>query len=117
MSTNIEYNKNNVFAKIIAGEIPCEKVYENENVLAFEDIHPKAAIHVILIPKNQYVNMNDFAEKASEQEKDEILKAIPEIAKIKNTYDYGYKVKVNCGENAGQEIPHFHFHIMSDKEE
>lgn len=105
------YDDNNIFAKIIRGEIPCKKVYEDDNFLAFYDISPKAPVHVLVIPKSAYVSLNDFAEKAENDLLAETFKVIPKIAKDLGIYE-GYKVAVNVGERGGQEVPHFHVHIM-----
>ena len=108
------YDKNNIFAKILRGEIPCKKVYENEYVLSFHDINPQKRIHVLVIPKGEYIDLDDFNNKASEKEVAEFNKAITHIArmlKISNQ-ENGYRVLSNIGNNGGQEVPHLHFHIF-----
>jgi len=112
----MQYDKNNIFAKILRKEIPCKKIYENEFVLAFYDINPQKKIHALVIPKGEYVNLDDFSIKASDQEIIGLIKGISEVAKkigvseIGN--DGGYRSLVNVGENGGQEVPHLHFHIF-----
>jgi len=106
------YDKNNIFAKILRGEIPCKKVYENKYVLAFHDINPQAKVHVLIIPKGSYVNLNDFSEKASSEEMEGLIKGITTTAKILNISDSGFRYLGNNGVNAGQEVPHLHFHIF-----
>ena len=81
----MSYDKNNIFAKILRGEIPCKKVYENEHVLAFHDINPQKKVHVLVIPKGEYVDLDDFNNKASDKEIGELKKAVTQVANIKDT--------------------------------
>jgi len=110
------YEENNIFAKIIRGEIPCKKIYENEYVLAFYDINPQKKIHALVIPKGEYINLDDFSLKASEKEISGLIKGISTVAKKLGVSDEvkgrGYRSLVNVGENGGQEVPHLHFHIF-----
>ena len=110
------YDKNNIFAKILRGEIPCKKIYEDEFVLAFHDINPQKKIHALVIPKGEYINLDDFSEKASEKEIVGLIRGISIVAnKIGVSHDVkgkGYRSLVNIGENGGQEVPHLHFHIF-----
>ena len=109
------YDKNNIFAKILRGEIPCKKVYENDFVLAFHDINPQKKIHVLVIPKGEYVDLDDFNEKATDKEIVGLNKAILEIVsklKISNKSN-GYRVLSNIGSDGGQEVPHLHYHIFA----
>ena len=112
----MEYDKNNIFAKILRGEIPCKKIYEDEYVLAFYDINPQKKIHALVIPKGEYVNLDDFSAKASEKEIAGLIKGISEVAKKVGVSGEGkgggYRSLVNIGENGGQEVPHLHFHIF-----
>ena len=112
----MEYDKNNIFAKILRGEISCKKIYENEFVLAFHDINPQKKIHVLVIPKGEYINLDDFSAKASEKEISGLIKGISIVAKKVGVSDEvkgrGYRSLVNTGENGGQEVPHLHFHIF-----
>ena len=110
------YDKNNIFAKILRGEIPCKKIYEDEYVLAFYDVNPQKKIHALVIPKGEYVNLDDFSSKASEKEIVGLIKGIGNVAKklgvsavVKGK---GYRSLVNVGENGGQEVSHLHFHIF-----
>jgi histidine triad (HIT) family protein len=108
------YDKNNIFAKILRGEIPCKKVYENDHVLAFNDINPQKKIHVLVIPKGEYIDLDDFINKASDKEIVELSKAITHIVKklkISNQ-ENGYRVLSNTGKDGGQEVPHLHYHIF-----
>ena len=110
------YNKNNIFAKILRGEIPCKKIYEDEYVLAFYDVNPQKKVHALVIPKGEYINLDDFSSKASDKEITELIKGISAVAKklgISNEVKgKGYRSLVNIGENGGQEVPHLHFHIF-----
>ena len=112
----MSYNKNNIFAKILRGEIPCKKIYENEFVLAFYDINPQKKVHALIIPKGEYINLDDFSSKASEQEIIGLIKGISLVAKKIGVSDEvkggGYRSLVNIGANGGQEVPHLHFHIF-----
>ena len=112
----MNYDKNNIFAKILRGEIPCKKIYENEYVLAFHDINPQKKIHALVIPKGEYVNLDDFSSKASDKEIVGLIKGIGTVAKklgvsVVNK-GKGYRSLVNVGENGGQEVSHLHFHIF-----
>ena len=110
------YDKNNIFAKILRGEIPCKKIYEDEFVLAFNDINPQKKVHALIITKGAYVNLDDFSSKASEREILGLIKGISVVAKKVGVSDEvkggGYRSLVNVGENGGQEVPHLHFHIF-----
>ena len=108
----MSYDKNNIFAKILRGEIPCEKVYENDHVLAFHDINPQKKVHVLLIPKGEYVDLDDFNNKASDKEIVELNKALTHVANLINTNDKGYRALTNIGDHGGQEVPHLHFHLF-----
>ena len=106
------YDPNNVFAKILRGEIPCKKVYENAHALAFHDIRPQAKVHVLVIPKGAYVTMTEFAAQASAGEIEGFVRAIGETAKAVGVTADGYRILANNGANAHQEVPHLHIHIF-----
>ena len=110
------YDKNNIFAKILRGEIPCEKIYEDEYVLAFHDINKQKKIHALVIPKGDYVNLDDFSSNASEKEIIGLIKGIGTVAKKLGVSTVakgeGYRTLANVGDNGGQEVPHLHFHIF-----
>ncbi|WP_120498296.1 HIT domain-containing protein [Kiloniella sp. EL199] len=106
------YDQNNIFAKILRGEIPCEKVFENEHILAFNDIARKALVHILIIPKGPYVSFADFSEKASADEIVALNRAIGEIAKEKEIVESGYRVISNHAAHAHQEVPHYHVHLL-----
>ena len=109
----MNYDKNNIFAKILRGEIPCKKVYENEHVLAFHDVNPQKNIHVLVIPKGEYIDLNDFNNKASDKEIIELNKANTHVPSLLGAKDKGYRVLTNIGSDGGQEVPHLHFHIFA----
>ena len=106
------YDKNNVFAKIIRKEIPCDKVYEDEKVLFFYDINPKAKIHILGIPKIEVICLSDFIKKSSESNFAYFFQKIFEIIKQFKLDKTGYRLIANEGKYANQEVPHFHIHIM-----
>ena len=110
------YDKNNIFAKILRGEIPCKKIYEDEFVLAFHDISPQKKIHAIVIPKGAYTNLDHFSSKASEKEISGLIKGVSIVAKkigvSENVKGGGYRSLVNVGKDGGQEVLHLHFHIF-----
>ena len=110
------YDKNNIFAKILRGEIPCKKIYEDEYVLAFYDINPQKKVHALVISKGEYVDLDDFSLKASKEEISGLIKGISIVAKkigvSEGVKGGGYRSLVNVGENGGQEVPHLHFHIF-----
>ena len=108
----MNYDKNNIFAKILRGEIPCKKIYEDEFVLAFYDVNPQKKIHALVIPKGEYVNLDDFSSKASEKEIVGLIRRIGIVAKKLGVSQGGYRSLFNVGENGGQEVPHLHFHIF-----
>ena len=112
----MEYDKNNIFAKILRGEIACKKIYEDNYVLAFHDVNPQKKVHVLVIPKGEYVNLDDFTSRASEKEIVGLIKGIGTVAKKIGVSDVvnggGYRSLVNVGANGGQEVSHLHFHIF-----
>jgi diadenosine tetraphosphate (Ap4A) HIT family hydrolase len=107
------YDTNNIFAKILRGEIPCAKIYEDKFALAFKDINPQAKVHVLVIPKGAYVDMNDFAANAKSEEIEGLIRALGKVANILGVSTSGYRYLGNNGADAGQEVPHLHFHIFS----
>ena len=109
----MNYDKNNVFAKILRGQIPCKKVYENKYVLAFHDVNPQKKVHVLVIPKGAYADFNDFINKASDKEIVELNNAITHVSNLLGARDKGYRTLTNIGSDGGQEVPHLHFHIFA----
>jgi len=108
----MSYDKNNIFAKIIRGEIPCDKVYEDEHTLAFKDIQPARPVHILVIPKGEYVSMDDFSANASMEELAAFTKAIGTVARDAGVAESGYRVIGNTGEHGHQEVPHLHVHVL-----
>ena len=106
------YDKNNIFAKILRKEIPCDKIYEDNFALAFKDISPQAKIHVLVIPKGAYADMNDFAANAKNEEIEGLIRALGKVASILGVSASGYRYLGNNGRDGGQEVPHLHFHIF-----
>jgi len=109
------YDPTNIFAKIIRGEIPCKKIYEDDFALAFYDISPQAPIHALVIPKGAYINQQDFAATASEAEIVGFTRAVGSVAKEIGLPDGGYRAITNCGLNGGQEVPHYHVHLLGGR--
>ena len=112
----MSYDPKNIFAKILRGEIPCDKVYEDDHVLAFRDIQPQTPTHVLVIPKGAYVSFQDFSEQASAEEIAALEKAAGKIAKDLGCVEDGYRVLANHGRDAHQEVAHFHLHIFAGKD-
>lgn len=109
------YDPQNVFARILRGELPCKKVYEDEYALAFHDIAPKAPVHVLVIPKGAYVSFADFSQNASDAEIAGFTRTLGTVARDLNLETRGYRLLSNVGEEAGQEVPHFHVHLFGGK--
>jgi histidine triad (HIT) family protein len=109
------YDRNNVFARILRGEIPCRKVFEDEHALAFHDINPQTPVHILVIPKGEYVSMDDFSLKASDAEIVAFTRAIGRIGREHGVVKTGYRVLANHGADAHQEVPHFHVHIFGGR--
>jgi diadenosine tetraphosphate (Ap4A) HIT family hydrolase len=106
------YDAQNVFARILRGEIPCKKVYEDEWALAFHDINPQAPVHVLVIPKGAYVSMADFSASASDAEVAGFFRAVGRTAELLGVVEQGYRILSNCGVHGLQEVPHLHVHIF-----
>ncbi len=109
------YDPNNVFARILRGELPARKVYEDEWALAFHDIHPQAPVHVLVIPKGPYVSMVDFSQRASDAEIAGFFRAVGKTAALLGLDEPGYRFLANCGAHAHQEVPHLHVHIFGGR--
>ena len=109
------YDNNNIFAKILRDEIPCNKIYEDEFILSFHDINPQKKIHALVITKGKYINLDDFSTKASSEEMVGLLKGINIVAKklgISTEVGKGYRALANISDHGGQEVPHLHFHLF-----
>ena len=114
------YDNENIFAKILKGEIPCDKIYEDEFVLAFNDIRPQAPLHILIIPKGKYIDINDFSKNARDNEVLGLNKAIAIVAeKLKISEESGgngYRLISNTGFDSHQEVPHLHFHLLAGRQ-
>jgi diadenosine tetraphosphate (Ap4A) HIT family hydrolase len=109
------YDPDNIFAKILRGEIPANTVYEDEHTLAFHDIAPKAPVHVLVIPKGQYTSFDDFSANASEAEQAALVRAVGKVARDLGVAESGYRLLSNIGADGHQEVPHLHVHIFGGK--
>ena len=109
------YDDDNVFAKILRGEIPCNKVHEDDHALAFHDINAQAPMHVLVIPKGKYVSWADFAARAGEAEIAGFVRAVGAVARQLGLEAPGYRLLANHGADANQEVPHFHIHIFGGR--
>ena len=110
------YDDSNIFAKILRGEIPCDKIYEDDHVLAFNDITPKAPVHILVIPKGKYISICDFGENAPAEEIKAFYRAVDIISGEQGIKDDGFRSIANTGVNGGQEVPHFHLHLLGGKQ-
>ena len=110
------YDRNNIFARILRNEIPCNKVYEDAHVLAFHDIRPQSPTHVLVIPKGEYVSFDDFSLNAAPEEIAALVRAIGQIAREQAVAESGYRILSNTGAAAHQEVPHFHVHLFGGRD-
>ena len=111
----MSYDESNIFAKILRGEIPCNKIYEDDFVLSFYDINPQKKIHALVIPKGKYIDLDDFSLKATPEEMVGLIKGINIVAKklgISTEVGKGYRALANISHDGGQEVPHLHFHLF-----
>jgi histidine triad (HIT) family protein len=111
----MSYDDSNIFAKILKGEIPCNKIYEDDFVFSFHDINPQKKIHALVIPKGKYIDLDDFSLNASPEEMIGLIKGINLVAKklgISTEVGKGYRALTNVGDDGGQEVPHLHFHLF-----
>jgi histidine triad (HIT) family protein len=109
------YDDNNIFARVLRGEIPSNKVYEDDHTLAFHDINPLAPTHILVMPKGAYVSWDDFSVKASEAEIAGFVRAVGKVAREAGLVESGYRLLANTGLNSGQEVPHLHVHIFAGR--
>jgi diadenosine tetraphosphate (Ap4A) HIT family hydrolase len=110
-----DYDSTNIFARILRGEIPSKRVFENEFAIAFHDIAPQAPIHVLVIPRGPYISMADFTMKASDSEIAGFFRAVGAVARQLDLEEPGYRILANMGEHSGQEVPHLHVHLFGGK--
>ena len=111
----LPYDPDNIFAKVLRGEIPCHKVYEDEFALAFHDIAPQAAVHVLVVPKGEYVSWDDFSARASDAEIAGFVRAVGLVARNAGLVEPGSRLLANTGPHSHQEVPHLHVHILAGR--
>ena len=109
------YDDNNIFARILRGEIPATKIYEDEHVLAINDINPQAPTHILVMPKGKYVSFDDFSAKASDAEIAALVRATGQIARDAGVAEPGYRLIANHGPDSQSEVPHLHIHILAGR--
>jgi histidine triad (HIT) family protein len=114
MKMTFDYDDQNIFAKILRGEIPNQTVYENDHALAFNDIHPQAPVHVLVIPKGPYMSLDHFARDACAEEQAGFMQAVAEVCRIKDL-DAGFRAIANSRDHGAQEVPHYHLHILGGR--
>jgi diadenosine tetraphosphate (Ap4A) HIT family hydrolase len=112
----MSYDSSNIFAKILRGEIPCKKLYEDEYALAFPDINPQAPTHILVIPKGPYVSYDDFLASASDEEIIGFQRALGKVINQANIAATGYRLIANAGVDAHQEVPHYHVHVVGGRD-
>jgi diadenosine tetraphosphate (Ap4A) HIT family hydrolase len=115
VDATLPYDEGNIFARILRGEIPSKRVYEDEHALAFHDINPLAPTHILVIPKGAYVSWDDFSARASDAEIAGFVRAVGKVARAQGLVAPGYRLLANAGPNSGQEVPHLHVHIFSGR--
>ena len=115
IDATLPYDDQNIFAKILRGEIPSKKVFENEYALAFHDINPQAPTHILVIPKGPYVSWDDFSAKGSDAEIAGFVRAVGEVARAAGLVAPGYRLLANTGLDSHQEVPHLHVHIFAGR--
>ncbi len=109
----MSYDSNNIFARILRGEIPCNRVYEDDFALAFHDINPQAPVHVLVIPKGEYVSFDDFSSSAPAEAVAGFYRAAQHVCAQLGLQEGGYRILANTGSDAHQEVPHYHLHIFA----
>ena len=108
----LPYDEDNIFAKILRGEIPSKRVYEDEWAIAFHDINPQASLHILVIPRGKYVSWDDFGAKAPAEEIAGFVRAVGTVAREHGLVEPGYRLLANVGAHGGQEVPHLHVHLF-----
>lgn len=115
IDATLPYDESNIFARILHGEIPARKVYEDEHAFAFHDINPQAPVHILVIPKGRYVSWDDFSTRASDAEIAGFVRAVGRIARDEGLVAPGYRLLANVGAASGQEVPHLHVHLFGGR--
>ena len=109
------YDRENIFARILRGEIPCKTVFEDEWALAFHDIAPQAPVHILVIPKGEWVSWDDFSARAAMEEISGFVRAVGQVARENGLVEPGYRLLANVGGHGGQEVPHLHVHLFGGR--
>jgi len=109
------YDRDNIFARILRGELPSKKIYEDEYALAFHDINPLAPVHILVIPKGEYVSFDDFAAKAPTADIAGFFRAVAKTAELLGVAESGYRLIANHGAHAHPEVPHLHVHLLAGR--
>ena len=107
------YDADNIFAKILRSELPCDKILENEFAMAFADINPQAPIHILVIPKNPYINIYEFTKNATNKEHESFWKLVNDVIDKFKVETEGFRIITNSGKNGNQDVPHFHAHLLA----
>lgn len=115
IDATLPYDDQNIFAKILRGEIPSKRVYEDEFAIAFHDINPQAPTHILVIPRGAYVSWDDFSAKAPDAEIAGFVRAVGNVAREAGMVERGYRLLANIGPESGQEVPHLHVHIFAGR--
>jgi diadenosine tetraphosphate (Ap4A) HIT family hydrolase len=115
IDATLPYDETNIFARILRGEVPARKVYEDEYALAFHDINARAPVHILVIPKGGYVSWDDFSERAPAEEIAGFVRAIGHVAREEGLVAPGYRLLANVGAHSGQEVPHLHVHLFGGR--
>ena len=115
IDATLPYDDSNIFARILRGEIPAKKVYEDEHALAFHDINAQAPVHILVIPKGPYVSWDDFSARGSDEEIAGFVRAVGHVARELGLVAPGYRLLANAGPNSGQEVPHLHVHLFGGR--
>jgi histidine triad (HIT) family protein len=115
VDATLPYDDSNIFARILRGEIPAKKVYEDAHALAFHDINAQAPVHILVIPKGRYVSWDDFSSRGSEAEIAGFVRAVGHVAREQGLVAPGYRLLANSGRDSGQEVPHLHVHIFGGR--
>jgi len=115
IDATLVYDDSNIFARILRGEIPAKRVYEDDYALAFHDLNPQAPVHILVIPKGAYVSWDDFSQRASADEIAGFVRAVGHVAREQGLVAPGYRLLANVGADSGQEVPHLHVHLFGGK--
>ncbi|MFD1952464.1 histidine triad nucleotide-binding protein [Sphingomonas arantia] len=115
IDATLPYDDDNIFARILRGEIPAKRVYEDDHALAFHDIAPQAPVHVLVIPKGRYVSWDDFSATAGDAEIAGFVRAVATVAREQGLVEPGYRLLANVGSHGGQEVPHLHVHLFGGR--